>query len=327
MNASANVAMARERLGYFGKLPACSDFVRLAPDAELMGVLDDWLAQVMTRLPADPRWKLHYDAMAPVSFAFVGPRRRHAVAGHIVASRDQSGRRFPFLLMRTIGVQAPAAFVSQAPLALAPLFALLGGGTPAILIAPEPLRPLHELAERAPALAQNAAAALDGFLAAGTLASLGAQLQRNDIGKLVLALGMLLQPVMHGGAADVEKSLLLPLPREAAQRPAVAAFWMELIAPFLRHANLDLALFFTEQEGAPVLVVGFCDACVAALHAIIDPLVGRQQQVSLADTDWVDEHLGADADVRALASHLAQPTLPLLLARELFRDTFLGAAK
>ena len=327
MSAASSAALVRERLGYFGKLPACSDFIKLAPDAALMGVLDDWLAQVMTLLPLDPRWKLYYDGMAPVSFAFVGPRRRHAVAGHIVASRDQSGRRFPFLLMRTIAVSAPAAFVSHCPLALAPLFAVLASCTPAIVAAAEPLKPLHELAERAPPLAHDAGASLGAYLAAGTLASLGAQLQRDDIGKLVLGLGMLLQPVLHGGAADLEKSLLLPLPREADQRAPVAAFWMELIAPFLRVADLDLALFFTEQDGLPVLVLGFCDACVAALHAIIDPLVGHHQQVSLADTGWVDEHLGTDVDVRALASQLAQPALPLVLARELFFDTFLGAAK
>ena len=106
---------AQERNGYFGKIPARSDFIKVAHDAVLMGVLDDWLAQVMTRLPAAARWKLHYDAVAPVSFAFVGPKRRHALAGHVVASRDQSGRRYPFLMMRTLEVSDPAAFVALCP--------------------------------------------------------------------------------------------------------------------------------------------------------------------------------------------------------------------
>jgi type VI secretion system protein ImpM len=327
MNTSLNAASARERIGYFGKLPACGDFVKLAPDVELMGVLDDWLAQVMTRLPDDPRWKLHYDAMSPVSFAFVGPRRRHALAGHIVASRDQSGRRFPFLIMRAISVSAPAQFVAMSPLVLAPLFALLAGATPAVLGAADPLALLHDIADHAPALVQDAGAPLAGFLAGATLASLASLLGRDDVASLVLALGILLQPVMHSGAADIEKSLVLPLPREAALRPVVAAFWLALIAPFLRQADLDLALFFTERDGMPVLVVGFCDACVAALHAIIDPAIGRHQQVSFSDTGWVDEQVGLDTEVRALASHLAQPALPLRLALDLFLDTFLGVAK
>jgi type VI secretion system protein ImpM len=66
----------------------------------------------MTRLPGDARWKLNYDAMAPVSFAFVGPGRRHALAGHLVASHDRSGRRYPFLTMRKLDVPDPAAFAS-----------------------------------------------------------------------------------------------------------------------------------------------------------------------------------------------------------------------
>jgi type VI secretion system protein ImpM len=317
-------AAGQDRIGYFGKIPSCADFIKLAHDTELMGVLDDWLAEVMRRLPDDARWKLHYDALAPVSFALVGPRRRHAIAGHIIASRDQSGRRFPFLMMRTLEVDDPAAFVSRCPLALAPLFAFLARMAPQVQGAPDPAAPLQEVADTVLALDTDCEAALADFLATGTVGTLAALLGRGDVRELVLALGLLLQPVMHSGAADIEKSLVLPLPDAPAARPAVAAFWMELIAPFLRQADLDLVLFFTELESRPVLVVGFCDACVASLHALIDPQLGRDQQVSFADTGWVDEQVGVDVDVRALASYLDQPQLPLKLARELFLDTFIG---
>ena len=37
--------------------------------------------------------------------------RGHAIAGHIVASSDQSSRRYPFLMMSTMEVPEPAAFV------------------------------------------------------------------------------------------------------------------------------------------------------------------------------------------------------------------------
>jgi type VI secretion system protein ImpM len=52
------------RIGYFGKIPAHDDFVKSADDQQVVGMLDDWLAQVMTRLPGDARWKLNYDAKA-----------------------------------------------------------------------------------------------------------------------------------------------------------------------------------------------------------------------------------------------------------------------
>jgi len=314
-----------DRIGYFGKVPARSDFVKVSHDIPVMGMLDDWLAQVMTRLPSDARWKINYDAMAPVSFAFVGPSRRHAVAGHLVASRDQAGRRFPFLMMRMLDVADPAAFVSRCPLAFGPLWSFLESMAPKVLEVGDPAPHLQAISDATIALSP-CDAALAGFLATGTVSSLGAMLGDSEANRLILAIGLLLQPVMHSKPSQLHKSLLLPLPEDAAARCQVAAFWLELVAPFLRRADFDLALFVTRQEGRPVLVIGFCGAVAETLRAIIDPLVGLEQQVRVADTGWIDEQLGIDIDVRALASYLDQPQLPLKLARELFLKTFIGAA-
>jgi type VI secretion system protein ImpM len=316
--------LVSDRIGYFGKIPGRSDFVKMAHDVPVMGMLDEWLAQVMSRLPSSARWKLNYDALAPVSFAFAGPARRHAVAGHLVSSHDQSGRRFPFLMMRTLDVADPVAFVSRCPLAFAPLWSYFESMAPKVVGAVDPGPHLQAIPEAAVPLAECDAALAD-YLERGTVASLSAQLGLQSE-RLILALGLLLQPVMHSKPSALHKSLVLPLPQDPAARPAVAAFWLELATPFLRHGGFDLALFLTSQAGQPVLVVGFCSAAAEALRAIIDPQIGLEQQVGFADTSWVDEQLGLDVDVRALASYLDQPDLPLTLARELFLKTFMGAA-
>ncbi|MFL6676143.1 MAG: type VI secretion system-associated protein TagF [Massilia sp.] len=315
---------ASDRIGYFGKLPARSDFVKVAHDGPVMGMLDDWLAHVMSRLPSDPRWKLNYDAMAPVSFAFVGPSRRHAVAGHLVASRDQSGRRFPFMMMRTLEVPDPAAFVSHCPLAFEPLWAFFEAMAPRVLQAADPAPHLQEICDTGVALGE-AGDSLHAFLATSTVSSLTALLGV-EAHRLILALGLLLQPVMHSKPVALHKSLVLPLPQDAGLRCGAAAFWMELVAPFVRRVDYDLALFLTRQDGNPVLVVGFTGSAAETLRGIIDPLAALEQQVRFGDTGWVDEQLGIDIDVRALASYLDQPELPLRLARELFLKTFIGAA-
>lgn len=315
--------MRADRIGYFGKVPARADFVKLAHDPAAIGMLDAWLAQVMTLLPSDARWRFHYDAMAPVSFALVGPARHHAVAGHLLASHDQSGRRFPFLATRTLAVNDPAAFVARCPLAFAPLWVFLEEICPKVLGEDDPAAYLQAIADSAIGLGDEAA--LTRWMEHGTIASLDALLERCGVARLVLALGLLLQPVMHSQPAELHKSLVLPLPGNAAARFAVAGFWLELIAPFLRRAQFDLALFITRQEERPVLVVGFCAALAETLRAVIDPLVGAEQQVRLLDTAWIDEQLQFDADVRQLASHLAHPDLPLSLARDLFMKTFIGA--
>ena len=314
-----------DRIGYFGKIPARSDFVKLAHDAAAISMLDDWLAVVMQRLPSDARWKINYDAMAPVSFAFVGPARRHAVAGHLVASHDAPGRRYPFLMMRTLDVVDPAAFVTRCPFAFAPLWSFLQAAAPQVLNAADPTPHLAGISDAAITLGESDGA-LAAFLASGTVGSLSRMLDGEDASRVILALGLLLQPVMHSKPAQLDKSLVLPLPGDEALRTPVAAFWLELVAPFVRRAAFDLALFLTKQEGRPVLVIGFCGAASQALRGIIDPLVGQELQVRLEDTGWIDEQLGLDVDVRALASYLDQPQLPLKMARELFLKTFIGDA-
>lgn len=314
-----------DRIGYFGKIPARSDFVKLAPDAPAISMLDDWLAAVMQRLPSDARWKINYDAMAPVSFAFVGPARRHAVAGHLVASHDAPGRRYPFLMMRTLAVADPAAFVSRCPLAFAPLWSFLEAAAPQVVGASDPTVHLQGISDAAITLGE-ADGALAAFLDTGTVGSLSHLLGGEDASRVILALGLLLQPVMHSKPTQLDKSLVLPLPEIEALRAPVAAFWLELVAPFVRRAAFDLALFLTIQDEAPVLVIGFCGAAAQTLRGIIDPLVGGELQVRLLETAWIDEQLGLDVDVRALASYLDQPQLPLKMARELFLKTFIGDA-
>lgn len=314
------------RIAYFGKIPARSDFIKAADDVGLMGVLDDWMAQVMAALPSDPRWKLRYDALAPVQFAFVGPRRKHAIAGQIVASSDHAGRRFPFLMMRTLELAEPAAFLPLCPLMFAPLWARLASLGRDVLGASDPAGALQEIPATVVELDEDSAVSLAAFEAQGTVSSLGALLGMDDLRRVLLALGMLLQPVMASASADLDKSLVLPLPALASARAAVAAYWLGLIAPFLGRADFELALFFTELEQRPVMVVGFRGASAHTLHGIIDPLVGQEQQICFDDTSWVDDQLGVDVDVRRLASYLDQPELPLAFARELFLQTFVGAA-
>ncbi len=320
----APVRASAGRIGYFGKLPARGDFVKLADDHPVLAMLDDWLAQVMTRLPVDARWKLNYDAMAPASFAFVGPGRRHALAGHLVASHDQSGRRYPFLMMRTVDVPDPAGFAARCPLAFAPLWRYLEDMAPRVRNSADPAPHLHALADAQVDLGEHEAA-LAEFLAASTIGTLSSDLAL-AANRMILGLGLLLQPVMHSRPAALQKSLVLPLPPASGPCHATAAFWLELVTPFIRRSGFDLALFLTTVRGRPALVVGFGGEAAGTLHALVDPLVALEHQVHLDDNDWIDEQLGIDIDVRALASYLEQPMLPLRLARELFLKTFIGAA-
>jgi type VI secretion system protein ImpM len=313
------------RIGYFGKLPARADFIKAADNLALASLLDDWLAEVMNALSADPRWKLNYDAMRPLHFAFVGTRSRRAIAGHLAASSDASQRRYPFLSMSAIDVDDPRSFVARSPLVLAPLWRAQDQLTTGVLTADDPEPPLLALAgarvEIDPVADEHEQGFLD-FLDRHDIAGLEGMLASASVRRMMLAIGLLLQPVRRSGAERLDKSMVLPLPHTPRQRYLVAAFWLDLIAPFLRQSDFELSLFFAQQRDQPSLVIGFSGAAPETLAAIIDPQSAAEHQISFDYAGWVDELIAGDAGVQKLSAYLEQGQLSLRSAHALFHETF-----
>jgi type VI secretion system protein ImpM len=288
---------------------------------------------MMNQLTANPRWKQHYDAAQPLHFAFVGSRNHVAVAGHLAASNDHAGRRFPFIAMGTLDVPRPGPFLALSPLVLAPLWRRLGTLADDVLTAADPAGPLQVLNRtvlEADAGADGHAAALERFTAGTSVAMLVDQLRqrglqgerRGAVRGIVLGIGLLLQPFGWSGSTRMDRGLALPLPRAPEHRAAVAAFWLALVAPFLGRADIELALFVAEIGERPMLVVGFAGASAGALRAIIDPEAAGGQLIGFDDTGWVDDMIAGDPAVQRLAACLDQGSLSLAAARELFCETF-----
>ena len=134
-------------LGYFGKLPARGDFVRAGEHTPLMAQLDRWAEQAAELLARDPDWKRTYDAAPPMHFAFLGSRSRGVVAGHILASRDSSERRFPFMVASRFEVAQPLPFLARSPLALSRPWVGMSRQARQAVTAGDPSPVLRELAE------------------------------------------------------------------------------------------------------------------------------------------------------------------------------------
>jgi type VI secretion system protein ImpM len=318
-------------IGYFGKVPGRGDFVKGGDSPALIKVLDDWLAQAMDLMSTDARWKLNYDAVAPLHFAFVGPRRRHAIAGHIVASGDQSQRRFPFLMTSSVEVPEPTVFVATAPLVFNRLWNRLATLSSNVVNAGDPTVPLQLAASEAIEIDLRGAAyqaSFDDFLELQTVGGLDMLLAeagfRGSARQVLLALGMLLQPVLASSSSRLDKTLLLPLPKDPMYRNLVAAFWMHLITPFLARADFELALFLTNVREQPVLLVGFSGASPQTLHAIMDPQAARERQIAFEELDWVEEQADSDYGVKKLSTYLSQPSLSLKSALESVSAAFIG---
>jgi type VI secretion system protein ImpM len=313
-----NRGMTPASIGYFGKIPSRGDFVKASDNPALLKVLDDWLARAMDLLSADARWKLTYDALAPLHFAFVGPRRRHAIGGHIVASSDQSSRRFPFLMASSMEAPEPAGFVPNAPLVLSRLWTRLEFLADSVVNAHEATGALQAASAQVVELDLRPAAyeaAFSDFMEMQTIGSLEA----------MLALGMLLQPVMASSSSRLEKSLLLPLPHDPMYRSLVAAYWMHVITPFLARADFELALFLTHIARQPVLVLGFSGASAHTLQAVMDPQVGQEHHIAFDQLDWVDDQANADYAGKKTSAYLSQPNLSLKSALAMLHAAYIGS--
>lgn len=327
-----NRAPTKAAIAYFGKIPNRDDFVKAADNTTLISILDDWLAQAMEMLSADPRWKIVYDALPPTHFSFIGPRRKHAIAGHLVASCDQARRRFPFLLMSAMEIAAPSEFMVKSPMALQRLWNRLETMTSAVTGSDDPGGALQNISTTAINLELGTSAydaALADFLEFQTVGALDAMLTqsgfRGSVRQVILGLGLLLQPVLSSGTTRLDKSLLLPLPNDPMYRYLVATFWMHLIGPFLLRADFELAVFFTQVQSRPSMVIGFSGASARTLHAVMDPQIGDEHHINLEDARWVEAQSDAEYGLKKLSAYLAQPNLSLKSAYDSFREAFIGA--
>lgn len=325
---------------YFGKLPSRGDFVRNGDGAGLSQRLDQWLSRGIERLARDVRWKEVYDQAPPWHFAFLGVRRRVVLAGHLLATSDASGRRFPFAAVGQLEVAAPMAFLQRAPLALAPLWRRLAEGSHRACAADDAVGPLNALGDLRPEVELDPDAhdlAYQDFLDLHTVGSLQGLLQEADpavdLRRSLLGLGLLMQPVPGSGRGRLDKGVRLPLPAEGPWQPLVATLWLDMVAGFLTRGDFEVGLFLPQARAEarpgprprPALAIGFSGDSPGLLHAALDPAAADEQFIDLAGPAWVDDSADHhDYAVRKLGSYLQQPLLSLAQARGTFNETFLG---
>jgi type VI secretion system protein ImpM len=316
---------------YFGKLPSRGDFVKTADNHALTSMLDRWVAQGIELMTEDPGWKLTYDAAPNCHFAFLNSIRKQVTAGHLMPSRDTSQRRFPFLSAAQFSVMQPLDFIGRSPLALARLWARLDRQSQiALRVEEDPTAELRSFVEE-PISINVTHGAYDtpyrDFLEMQTIGMLEASLLQSGhqvkFRRLLLALGVLLQPLLSSGGSDLDKGLSLPLPTDPLYRPMVASLWLDLIAGFLGRVEYELSIFI-ENSVLPRLIVGFNGASGRTLLSALDARSNEEININIDDPDWVDDHILPEYSFRKLSTYLDQDQLSLHLACATFRETFLG---
>ncbi|HGL4257162.1 type VI secretion system-associated protein TagF [Burkholderia dolosa] len=321
------------QIAYFGKIPSRGDFVKSAHNPQLLQTLDRWIAQALELLAEDPRWKIVYEDAKPMHFAFLGSRSKLAIAGHMVASHDVSKRRFPFLAATALEVDRPLAFLARSPLAFARLWSRIAAQIPPLLGAEEPPGALQVLGDtQVPIDIGGPGTSHDGtfndFVEHQSLYGLQQMLLESGhpvrLRGAMLALGSLLRPVMQSGSSHIERGLTLPLPVDPFYRSLVAAFWLELIAPFVAQADFELAIFIGTIAERERLIIGFNGASAKTLLSVVDPQTYAAHNIDIDDPEWIDAHAQNDPQISKLVSYLDQPQLSLRVAIDAFREAFIG---
>ncbi|RKP50970.1 type VI secretion system-associated protein TagF [Trinickia fusca] len=321
------------QLAYFGKIPSRGDFVKSTHSPQLLQTLDRWVAQAMELLAEDPRWKIVYENAKPMHFAFLGSQSKLAIAGHMMSSHDVSSRRFPLLAATALEVERPLAFLARSPLAFARLWSRAQTQMREAHDSAEPTAALQALGDTQVPIDVGVTNSHDGtfadFLEHQTLAGLEQMLLGSGhpvrLRGAMLALGSLLKPVMQSKSPHLERGLTLPLPNEPFYRSLVAAFWLELVAPFLAQADFEIAIFIGTIAERERLVIGFNGASAKTLHSVIDPQAYCAHNIDIDDPEWIDEHAQNEHGISKLVSYLDQPQLSLRIAVDTFREAFIGA--
>ncbi len=316
---------------YFGKLRSRGDFVRSTAGSALIKGLDHWMSQTMELLSEDPRWKLVYDAAAPVHFAILGAQNHAGLVGHLAASQDASGRRFPFVMAASFEVADPIGFLPYSPQALSSLWGRLDISVRQAMVAEdfsqiqEQLAQIHVgLESRVDVLRDRYKKYAEQETLEGLESSLASAGSPVSFRQTALALGLLLQPVLSQGHAELSKGIVLPLPRDPLQLPHTLTLWVDLVARFFKRTSAELALFVTSHGPKPLLMIGFHGASAASLRSVIDADLCFVNNVAVTEAAWVEDWIDSDYGLRKLSNQLRDPGLSLAAAVDMFRETFLG---
>lgn len=315
---------------YFGKIPSRGDFVKSMSGTKVITLIDNWVAQGMEMLLAEPDWKNYYDNAGSIDFLFLGINKRHAISGALLPSSDASSRRFPFIAATLFETEESLSFLPMSPLVLERhgnrQRALIQHATQS-LEASEILASLNDMPlDDSDDIShpQN----YRQFLASTSIDNLAQSLKLRDadttVRHMVLAVGYLLQPVLTNYSIPPQKGLSIPMPADPLQGTLVKSFWLDLIGTFLGRAEFELSIFSCHHFGDHKLIITFNGVPPNIFKALFDAPTADEHLIDIGKSAWVDEYAMQDLATIKLSSYLNHGDLLLEQVVQTFRQGFTG---
>ncbi len=276
---------------YFGKIPSRDDFVSSAhADHALVGHVDKWLGNCMSKLAHHPDWHAAYDAAKPFDFLIASKDNTNVVCGRVAAGRDSHGRRSP--LMGTLRIHATCSmtFAAVAPLAFERAWLGIGHALDSVIQLPREITGVFPAGEAfaVQTSVRQLLALMDNYLASESSTYLDTLLApAGHQTKVVTAARSLLRvmtSVRMRPLLCIERGLVLPLPMDPLRRYRLAAFWLDLIVTALDGRDVELIGLLSHGPNAR-LIVSFDGTRDTELIAMWMPETTSTQYVDLTAPD------------------------------------------
>ncbi|HJV82750.1 type VI secretion system-associated protein TagF [Noviherbaspirillum sp.] len=331
MSSSNAIQLRNSSSLYFGKIASRGDFVKSASGTKVIALIDNWIAQGMELLIANPGWKNYYDNAGPVDFLLLGTRKKRAICGSLIPSGDASSRRFPFVAATLFETDDALEFLHLSPMVLERHVnhqrALIHHAAKAH-DAVDTLITLGDVPLEAEFARGKVCDGYDQFLGSTSVAGLANALGISDgqssVRQMVLAIGYLLQPILTNYTVAPQKGLAMPLPRDPARLALVKALWLQLISVFLSRSDFELSVFSCMHFGSPKLILTFNGTTPTIFRALFEEDTASATLIDISRSTWVEDHALQDVATLKLSSYLEHEELSLQQLVETFRQGFSG---
>ncbi len=312
--------MGAPPIGCFGKLPIAGDFLRVNAGGPEAADLDQWIQEGLSAVKAKlgPGWERAFDASAPQRFVYVPDKAERALAGVMVPSRDQTGRRYPmciFLRVERDGQSGASGWVAARYASFFEAAVELARAGWGDADAKGFLARVERLADRS-VDASGARADLERRWEARTLGEFCRDLFGDEAGPRASALGGALDALLPALRADGAKpsfGLKYPLSNE---EEADVAFWCELTSRLTRRDLGDPFLFWSSRPVPRrcVLLASYRRPNPKAWLSFIDPAYDDDWWYDLAPTETGKP--SSSGTVSALLEDRSRSLASLLAAAE-----------
>jgi len=322
----------------YGKLPNRADFVRVNANHPVLMELDELIQHAFERLTSEGEWHQSYDHGAAVEFQYVSRDLRYILIGVLKPSRDEAGRRYPFIAGAILPSESVAGYLHVAPIAYEVFFdGLREQVSTAIDNSVEALS-CRQFLESHLRTSDTAVADLDlaksvvlHFMGATTVKQLHDLLATDErsssLEQALLNIAFYRAFLRRFDNLSTNQIILLPLPKDKGEQPLVASAWLSILNALWHGAKekqawrCNFLMLQSPLSGSTMLAACFGKANENLTSMMLGKKMDAPMLLDLSNEQaaWSNHLMYAEVSY-ALGRVLADPTLSLSGLCEFLQD-------